>query len=195
MKNEIDILCDVSLRLSRLGVAHMLTGSVAVNYYAEPRMTRDIDVVVDLAPESVHPLVDEFARDYYVDEGAAAEAVRCRSTFNMIHRESVVKVDCIVRKESRYRKAEFERRVEIEIGGVRVNIVTREDLILSKLAWAKESRSEVQLRDVRNLMATGYDAAYVDSWKDDLGVAALLAELGQGRDERDGRDARDGRDE
>lgn len=188
VNTELDILCDVSVRLERLGVAHMLTGSVAVSYYAEPRMTRDIDVVVDLAPESVRPLVDEFAPDYYVDEGAAAEAVRYRSMFNMIHREGVVKVDCIVRKESRYRKAEFERRGEIEIGGVTVSIVTREDLILSKLAWAKESRSEVQLRDVRNLMATGYDAAYVDSWKDDLGVAALLEELGHGRDGRDGRD-------
>lgn len=180
METELDILCDVSARLERLGVAHMLTGSVAMSYYAEPRMTRDIDIVVAVGPESVRPLVDEFGRDYYLDEGAVAEAVRNASMFNMVHLGSMVKVDCIVRKASKYRQAEFARRREIEIAGVRTSIVSKEDLILSKLAWAKDSRSEMQLRDVRNLMLSGYDAGYVDEWKDELGVGDLLKEIGHG---------------
>jgi hypothetical protein len=180
MRSELSIVCDVSLRLQRLGVAHMLTGSVAMNYYAEPRMTRDIDVVVALGPEKVRSLVGEFGRDYYVDEGAVAEATRSTSMFNMLHLESMVKVDCIVRKRSRYREAEFERRREIDIEGVRTSIVSKEDLILSKLVWAKDSRSEMQLRDVRNLMATGYDSKYLDRWKGELGVGDLLEEIGHG---------------
>lgn len=68
----------------------------------------------------------------------------------------------------------------MDFGGFRTHIVSKEDLILSKLAWAKDSRSEMQLRDVCNLMSTGYDADYVDGWKDELGVAGLLEELRSG---------------
>jgi hypothetical protein len=157
MRSKLSIVCDVSLRLQRLGVGHMLTGSVAMNYYAEPRMTRDIDIVVALGPESVRGLMGEFKGDYYVDEGAVAEAVRCMSIFNMLHLKSMVKVDCIVRKRSRYRETEFERRREVDIEGVRTSIVSKEDLILSKLVWAKDSRSEMQLADVRNLVRSSDD--------------------------------------
>lgn len=178
MASEIDIVGDVSRRLRKLGIPHMLTGSVAMTYYAEPRMTRDIDFVIDAGIAHVGAIVTEFGGDYYVDEGAVGEAVRDRSIFNMIHRRSVTKVDCVIRKDSEYRRLEFERRVFADIGGVSTHLVRKEDLILSKLVWAKPSRSEMQLRDVRNLMSTGYDRGYVDEWKDRLGVGELLEELG-----------------
>jgi len=73
--------------------------------------------------------------------------------FNLLHLESVVKVDMIVRKDSEYRRTEFERRRRIELDAFSLWIVSKEDLILSKLAWAKPSGSELQLRDVRNLLA------------------------------------------
>ena len=113
-----------------------------------------------------------------MDEGAVGEAVRHRSVFNMIHHRSVTKVDCVIRKDSEYRRVEFERRMPAKVCGVSTHIVSKEDLILSKLVWAKPSHSEMQLRDVGNLMATGYDRGYVDEWKDRLGVGDLLEELG-----------------
>jgi hypothetical protein len=180
MTGELEVLGDVSTRLGTLGIAHMLTGSLAMARYGTPRMTRDIDLVVELPRTRVRALVEAFAPDYYVDGGAVSEAVRIRSMFNMIHNESVTKVDCIVRGDSPYRRHEFERRRHVAIGDVRTSIVTREDLILSKLAWAKISRSEMQLRDVRNLMQAGYDERYVDRWADELGVASLLEELRRG---------------
>ena len=178
MASQDDIVCDVSRRLRKLGIAHMLTGSVAMSYYAEPRMTRDIDFVLDAGPEHVGPIVNEFSGDYYVDEGAVDDAVRARSVFNMIHHSSVTKVDCVVRKDSEYRRLELERRGLADICGVSTHIVSKEDLILSKLVWAKPSHSEMQLRDVGSLMSTGYDREYVDQWKDRLGVGDLLEELG-----------------
>jgi len=104
------------------------------------------------------------------------QSVAHESIFNVIHQESVIKVDCIVRKASEYRRAEFERRQTVKILDFTTWIVTKEDLIISKLWWAKDSHSELQLRDVRNLLATGFDAAYLGRWTRTLGLTTLLEE-------------------
>ena len=85
-------------------------------------------------------------------------------------------MDCIVRKQSEYRLAEFERRQRIRIEDFETWIVSKEDLILSKLFWAKDSHSELQLRDVRNLVSTGCDCTYIERWTTGLGVASLWQE-------------------
>ena len=87
-----------------------------------------------------------------------------------------MKVDVIVRKSSDYRQAEFARRKPIELEEFRAWIVSKEDLILSKLLWAKDSRSELQLRDVRNLLTTDVDHDYLRKWAQTLGVVPLLEE-------------------
>ena len=60
MQNELDIVRDVSQRLDHAGITYMLTGSMAMNYYAQPRMTRDIDMVVELAAADANKIVDVF---------------------------------------------------------------------------------------------------------------------------------------
>jgi uncharacterized radical SAM superfamily Fe-S cluster-containing enzyme len=82
----------------------------------------------------------------------------------------------IIRKASPYRLAEFERRQRITIEDFSTWIASKEDLIISKLAWAKYSHSEMQLRDVKNLASTGYDAPYVDRWMESLGLLNLWHE-------------------
>jgi len=154
MTAELDVLRDVSGRLQGAGIPYMLTGSLAMSYYAEPRMTRDIDLVVELGRRDVERVVSLFAPDYYLSAEAVSEAIRNASMFNLVHVESVVKVDLVIRKDSAYRKHEFTRRREIEVDGFKTWVASREDLILSKLHWAKDSRSEMQLQDVRNLLAT-----------------------------------------
>jgi hypothetical protein len=173
MQNELDIVRDVSQRLDRAGIAYMLTGSMAMNYYAQPRMTRDIDVVVALAPADADKVVDLFRTDYYVSEEAVRDSISAESTFNLIHNESVIKVDCIVRKNTPYRRVEFDRRKQINIDDFSTWIASKEDLIISKLFWAKDSGSEIQMRDVQNLVATGSDVAYIDNWTKDLGLFNL----------------------
>lgn len=88
----------------------MLTGSMAMNYYAQPRMTRDIDVVVKLASEQIDFWIRTFEKDYYVDRLAIARAIAERSMFNLIHNETIIKLDCIVLKNDQYRQQEFARR-------------------------------------------------------------------------------------
>jgi len=141
MQNELDVIRDIATKFSDAGFEYMLTGSVAMNYYVLPRMTRDIDVVVALEPKDVDGIVTLFENDYYIDRNAVVRAVANESLFNAIHNESVIKVDCIIRKSSQYRRLEFERRREVHIQDVRVWIVSKEDLILSKLYWARDSHS------------------------------------------------------
>jgi hypothetical protein len=174
--NEFDVLRDAASRLDRAGIAYMLTGSMAMNFYAVPRMTRDIDIVVELSGADVDRVVRVFSPDYYVSRAAVSEAVGGRRMFNLIHQQSVIKVDCIVRKDSRYRELEFQRRQRGTVEGCDLWIVSKEDLILSKLYWAKDSRSEMQLGDVRRLLATGCDATYLNEWAPVLEVAGLLEE-------------------
>lgn len=174
--NEIDIVRDISHRFERADILYMLTGSMAMNYYAQPRMTRDIDVVVALSAGDVERIVALFQTDYYVSEENVRESLAQESIFNLIHEESVIKVDCIIRKNTAYRRAEFERRQQISLLDFTTFIVSKEDLIISKLFWAKDSRSERQLGDVKNLLATGSDEAYLQRWTRALGLDSLLAE-------------------
>jgi len=176
MKNEVDILADVSSKLQSLGIPYMVTGSMALNYYTQPRLTRDIDIVVLLAAADVSRLVGTFAKEYYIAEEAVLTAVRRASIFNLIHTESVIKVDCIVRKDTEHARTEFDRRQSVVVEGHPTFVVTKEDLILAKLSWARSSRSEKQLTDVKNLLSEGYDREYVGQWAKKLDLSGLLDE-------------------
>lgn len=174
--NELEVLREVCLRLEDADIAYMLTGSLAMNYYAQPRMTRDIDLIVALTAQDKQILLELFSADFYIDADSVARALDDASMFNLVHLESVVKVDMIVRKDSRYRQAEFERRQRIDLKEFSLWIVSKEDLILSKLVWAKPLNSELQLRDVRNLLASGADVEYLHQWAGTLSVQSQLEE-------------------
>jgi hypothetical protein len=102
--SEIDIVRDVSRKLDQAGIGYMLTGSMAMNYYAQPRMTRDIDVVVAIGPDDVKRMASLFKAEYYLSEESIRESVVRESVFNLIHHESVIKVDFILQKGSEYRQ-------------------------------------------------------------------------------------------
>ena len=88
MQNELEIVRDVSLRLEHGGLAYMLTGSMAMNYYAQPRTTRDIDIVVALVPQDADTIVRLFAPDYYVSRDAVSNSITHESLFNLIHQRA-----------------------------------------------------------------------------------------------------------
>jgi len=73
--SEIDIVRDISRRFEQVDIPYMLTGSMAMNYYAQPRMTRDIDVVVAISPDDVSRAVALFRPDYYVSEENIRESI------------------------------------------------------------------------------------------------------------------------
>lgn len=178
MSEELEVLKIVAERLNTAAIPYMITGSMAMNFYAIPRMTRDIDIVVDLPQQYVERVYDLFSGDFYVDKKAIGQAVTQKGMFNIIHNAAVIKVDFIIRKNSEYRKEEFRRRQRIMVEGVEMTLVAPEDLILSKLFWARESRSEMQLADVRNLLSSveDLDHRYLQHWISRLGLNELYRE-------------------
>ncbi|MCZ7626713.1 MAG: hypothetical protein C3F12_12950 [Candidatus Methylomirabilota bacterium] len=179
MSEELEVLKAVTRRLTGTGIPYMITGSMAANFYAVPRMTRDIDIVVDVAESDVDRLIGLFQDDFYVDRDTVQEAVRAKGMFNIIHNAFVIKVDFVVRKDSDYRRTEFSRRKGVSVEGCDLFLVAPEDLIISKLDWARDSHSEVQLSDVRNLLARveGLDHAYLVHWITRLGLESLYREV------------------
>lgn len=178
VSRETDVLLTVAQRLDGANLAYMVSGSVAMNFYAQPRMTRDIDIVIELRPRDVPRLTEIFSADFYCDADMIRDALEHQGMFNLIHNTSIVKVDFIPRKLTPYREAEFSRRRQVVVEGTHIWIVTAEDLILSKLAWALDSNSEMQRLDVRNLVRSVVDLdwSYLDRWANELGVAERLSE-------------------
>jgi hypothetical protein len=181
MSEELELLKEVARRLDRAKIAYMITGSTAANFYAVPRMTRDIDIVVELSERKIEKFILAFEKDHYLEPETVREAVKNHGMFNLIHDQYIIKVDFVVRKNTPYRRREFARRKKISIDGQELYVVAPEDLILSKLEWAKDSKSQVQLRDVQNLLQSvkKLDRRYLARWAKQLGVESLYREADQ----------------
>jgi hypothetical protein len=181
MSEELEVLKTVTQRLGRAQIRYMVTGSMAVNFYAVPRMTRDIDIVVELSEVDVDRVVGIFQGDFYVDREMVQRAIREKAMFNIIQNAFVIKVDFVVKKESEYRREEFSRRRPVSMESHEFFIVAPEDLILSKLEWTRDSRSPLHLDDVRNLLRSvqGLDKDYLVHWASRLGLEPLYREVCQ----------------
>jgi hypothetical protein len=177
MTDQLDVLVLVTARLDSVGIAYMVTGSMAAGYYGQPRMTRDVDLVVELSPGDPDRLQALFSDEFLLSADVARAAISHQTMFNAIHREAFIKVDFVIRKAEPFRIEEFARRRRVALDGHPMWMVSAEDLILAKLAWARGSGSEVQTRDVRAVVAAQgprLDWAYLESWAATLGLATAL---------------------
>ena len=96
--------------------------------------------------------------------------------FNIIHNEWVVKADFIIGKDEAYRREEFSRRQKIVIEDRTIFVVSVEDLILSKVIRGKQSQSDLQFGDVRQMIYTvsELDWKYMKKWAAVLVIDTLL---------------------
>ena len=166
----IRILHDISGRLELLGIPYMLTGSLAMFHYSVYRMTADIDLVMELQSRHAQMLINNLEPDYYVPHTSMRNAIESERMFNVLHQETAFKVDCVLRKSTPFQKSAFERRQNVDFHGGRIFIITAEDLIISKLLWAADSKSEKQLTDIKNLLRNPTDADYIKPWLSKLDV-------------------------
>ena len=170
MKLE-DLLGQVLAAIEAEAIPYMVTGSIASSRYGEPRSTNDADVVVDPAPQQLDALVRRMqAGGLYVDLAAARSALAGRGQFNVAALD--LKVDLIVRKADAFSTSAFGRRRRVRGPALNADLISPEDLILTKLVWAVETGSARQLRDVEGIIAIAddLDRAYVTRWADELGV-------------------------
>ncbi len=175
----IETLRDFVTKIDDLGIEYMISGSYAMSVYGEIRTTRDIDVVVELGTEGVSQFVKAFRDTYYVSEESIGNAVARQSMFNIISHQHGGKIDCIIGKDTDFARESFSRRVRANIADVPVWVTTKEDLIIAKLSWARDSHSEMQIRDIANLTDSEYDAEYVTGWIDRLGLQVIWSKVAE----------------
>lgn len=167
------VLHDFVERIEKLGIAYMLTGSMAMMRYTVFRQTADIDVILELSEKDKDKFIKSFESDYYIPLQSLSRAIQTNRMFNVIHFETAFKVDCVMKKSTDFQKSAFERRERTDYYGKEIWIISKEDLILSKLLWAKDSLSEMQFRDIKNLMRAGFDENYTEQWIDKLGISEI----------------------
>jgi hypothetical protein len=173
---------DVARILDRLGIAYALSGSMACSVHGIDRYTRDADFSVEPFPGRETEFAAAFGPDYYVSESAIREALVMRSTFNVINTATGFKADFFVRGDVPFESAAMSRRLSLALPddpGQSIAFLTAEDILLFKLRWYRlgHETSEQQWQDVLGILrAQGarVDAAYLDHWAADLGVADLL---------------------
>ncbi len=170
----VRIVHDFAARVEPAGIEYMLTGSTAMLLYNFYRMTADIDIVVELETGDAARIIELFEPDYYVPHGRVRDAIARKFMFNVIHRETAFKIDLVVKKTSEFQLKAFDRRTRKDFFGREIAVISLEDLIISKLLWAKDSLSEKQLTDVENLLQNDFDVEYTKNWVKKLGLENLF---------------------
>lgn len=166
----------ITSALDRAGIDYMLAGSFASAYYGAPRSTQDIDFVISTTAEQLRTFVQLLSEDkYYVDLDAALQARKQQSMFNVIDVATGWKIDLIIRKSRAFSEEEFRRRQLVVVQGSRLFVASAEDVVISKLEWAKLAQSQRQIEDVAGilrLLTDSLDRAYLEKWILELGLDA-----------------------
>ena len=153
----LDITIRVARILDDLGIPYVLGGSLASSLVGEPRATADVDMAIRIAAEQLPTLVRALESEFYVSEEAAQEAVRRNTSFNLVHLDSVQKVDLFVLGEGLLDRRQLERRVRVRIRDDPPSdlwIGSVEDQVLRKLSWYRAGGevSDRQWRDVIGML-------------------------------------------
>ena len=184
MDNVPDILAAITPiveALEELGIPYHIGGSVASSLYGLPRLTIDADLVADIRMEHVRPLVKQLETDYYIDEDMIRDAIRRQSSFNVIHQDTILKVDIFIPKSRLFDQEELQRvQSKVLEGSDRSFFVASpEGTILNKLEWYRMGGevSDRQWNDILGVLkvqGTNLDMAYLQRWATNLKVTDLL---------------------
>ncbi len=180
MTSQEDFLGRLIKKLDEQNIPYMLAGSVSSSLHGQPRATNDADIVIAPAEEQLIAFLKSLGDDYYVNPDAARDAFKSNSVFNVIDIQNSWKADIIIRKNRPFSREEFQRRQKANIMGLDAWVVSPEDVILSKLEWAKNSKSSQQLQDALGVAAVQYDHLdrdYLHKWAKELQVESSLEEL------------------
>jgi len=171
--------------LGKLGVRYLVGGSLASSLHGIPRATHDVDLVVDLQEDHIGPFVRALEGTFYVDEDRVRESVRRRSSFNVIHLQTMLKVDIFLLKDDPASQREMRRREAYRVSDEPPQdlfVASAEDTILRKLLWFRlgGSISDRQWQDVLGILAVRaetLDREYLETQAEALGVGDLLTKI------------------
>ncbi len=183
MQNEpIEVTLKVTGVFEKLGVPYLIGGSLASTLYGMVRTTQDSDIVTEMRLEHLRPFVAALQDEFYVDDEMIAESIQRNSSFNIIHRESMFKVDVFIPRPRPFLQSQLARAkkqtftFETEVSA---KFASPEDTILSKLEWYRMGGeiSDRQWRDILGVLKTRageFDLGYLQQWAKELKVSDLL---------------------
>ena len=180
--DAIAVTVRVTKTLEALGVPYFIGGSLASTLYGMVRTTQDSDIIADLHAEHIPLLMDELQNEFYMDDEMIADAIAHRSSFNIIHRESMFKVDVFIPRSGAFVKLQFSRARRETLSSdpqMIANVASPEDTLLAKLEWYRMGGevSERQWRDVLGVLkvqAGALDVDYLHRMARELQVEDLL---------------------
>ena len=183
MQNEpIEVTLKVTGVLEKLGVPYLIGGSLASTLYGMVRTTQNSDIITEMRPEHIQPFIAALENEFYIDDEMIAESIQRNSSFNIIHRESMFKVDVFIPRPRPFQQSQLARvqRQTFQLETVlSANFASAEDTILSKLEWYRLGGevSERQWRDILGVLKTRageLDLEYLHQWANELKVSDLL---------------------
>jgi hypothetical protein len=183
MQNEpIEVTIKVTHVLESLGIPYLIGGSLASTLYGMVRTTQDSDIVAEMRLKHLEPFVLALQDEFYMDDEMIAESIQRHSSFNMIHRESMFKVDVFIPRPRPFLQSQLVRAQNQTFlfgSEISAKFASPEDIILAKLEWYRLGGevSERQWRDVLGVLKTRageLDLDYVRKWANELKVSDLL---------------------
>lgn len=182
LPESVSVMMSVVTIFERLRIPYLVGGSMASALYGVARSTLDADIVADIRQDQVSDLVAALGDDFYADDQMICGAIEHRGIFNLIHLETMFKVDVFIRRERPFDRIQFQRRVELSFATApeqKAFMSTAEDIILAKLEWYRLGNeiSDRQWRDILGVMKVQsgrLDLEYLHKWAQELNVADLL---------------------
>lgn len=177
-----DILHAFVKLFDKYNISYLLTGSFAVSFYGYPRATHDIDFVVEVSQDTGKQLfkaLKNLGKSYLLDFKQIGKAIQDRMQFDIYHPETGLKIDFWILKDDDFEKNKIKRRRAIKLDKQKVYLASAEDLILTKLLWCKDVRSERHLRDCTGMIkvqAENLDIKYLRVWAAKFKINKLLDE-------------------
>ncbi len=161
-----------------LRIPYLVTGSVASMLYGEPRFTNDIDIVADIPVEKIKEMKKHFPEgEFYFDEKMVQDAVSKKSSFNIIHPASGLKVDVMIRTSSPFDESRFKRGRRLPPArGWEATFAAPEDVMIKKMEFYKAGGSEKHLRDITGMLkmsGKAIDTDYIQRWAEKLSLTQI----------------------
>jgi hypothetical protein len=167
----------------RIGVAYSVVGSVASSAHGIARATLDVDLVADLPGRLVDQVFAALRDAYYIDRDAVDDAVSRKAMFNVVHLETMLKVDIYVLTDRAFDRESFARRrslaLEEDPSARPYQVDTPEDTVIHKLEWYRaggevSERQWGDLLGVLKVQGSSLDLGYMERWARALGLSDLL---------------------